>query len=178
MLLDGTYGREALFRAADHELWIARPVERPGSRPLRFETEDLGSHLAEWPVTHVIKCLCFYHPNDPEALRKEQEERLLTLYDAARTARPRAAGGDHRRQARRAGRRRRSRSVLRRLYDLGIRPDWWKLEPQATRTAWQHIGDEIRARDPFCRGVVLLGLEAQRGCAGRRRSRRRQAIRS
>ena len=51
-------------------------------------------------------------------------------------------------------------TVLRRLYDLGIRPDWWKLEPQATRTAWQHIGDEIRARDPFCRGVVLLGLEA------------------
>ena len=86
MLLDGTYGREALFRAADHELWISRPVERPGSRPLRFETEDLGSHLAEWPVTHVIKCLCFYHPNDPEALRIEQEERLLTLYDAARTA--------------------------------------------------------------------------------------------
>ena len=39
-------------------------------------------------------------------------------------------------------------------------PDWWKLEPQATRTAWQHVGDEIRARDPFCRGVVLLGLEA------------------
>jgi 5-dehydro-2-deoxygluconokinase len=51
-------------------------------------------------------------------------------------------------------------TVLRRLYDLGIRPDWWKLEPQATRTAWQRIGDEIRARDPFCRGVVLLGLEA------------------
>jgi len=51
-------------------------------------------------------------------------------------------------------------TVLRRLYDLGIRPDWWKLEPQATRTAWQHTGDEIRARDPFCRGVVLLGLDA------------------
>jgi 5-dehydro-2-deoxygluconokinase len=159
MLLDGTYGREALFRAADHELWISRPVERPGSRPLRFETEDLGSHLAEWPVTHVIKCLCFYHPNDPEALRIEQEERLLTLYDAARTAGRELLveiiAGKHGALADET-----VANVLRRLYDLGIRPDWWKLEPQATRTAWQNIGDEIRTRDPFCRGVVLLGLEA------------------
>jgi 5-dehydro-2-deoxygluconokinase len=159
MLLDGTYGREALFRAADHELWIARPVERPGSRPLRFETEDLGSHLVEWPVTHVIKCLCFYHPHDPEALRLEQEERLLTLHDAARTAGRELLveiiAGKHGALADET-----VAAVLRRLYDLGIRPDWWKLEPQATRTAWQNIGDEIRARDPFCRGVVLLGLEA------------------
>jgi 5-dehydro-2-deoxygluconokinase len=159
MLLDGTYGREALFRAADHDLWISRPVERPGSRPLRFETKDLGSHLAEWPVTHVIKCLCFYHPNDPEALRVEQEERLLTLYDAARTAGRELLveiiAGKHGPMADET-----VAIVLRRLYDLGIRPDWWKLEPQATRTAWQHTGDEIRARDPFCRGVVLLGLDA------------------
>jgi 5-dehydro-2-deoxygluconokinase len=159
MLLDGTYGREALFRAADHALWIARPVERPGSRPLRFETEDLGSHLAEWPVTHVIKCLCFYHPGDPEALRLEQEERLLALYDAARTAGRELLveiiAGKHGKLAEET-----VASVLHRLYNLGIRPDWWKLEPQATRVAWQNIGDEIRARDPYCRGVVLLGLEA------------------
>ena len=159
MLLDGTYGREALFRAADHDLWISRPVERPGSRPLRFETEDLGSHLAEWPVTHVVKCLCFYHPNDPEALRAEQEERLLTLYDAARTAGRELLveiiAGKHGPMAEET-----VATVLRRLYDLGIRPDWWKLEPQATRAAWQQTGDVIRARDPFCRGVVLLGLDA------------------
>jgi 5-dehydro-2-deoxygluconokinase len=159
MLLDGSYGREALFRAAGHELWIARPVERPGSRPLEFETDDLGSHLAEWPVTQVVKCLCFYHPDDAEALRLEQEQRLLALHDAARTvgrellveiiAGKHGASGDETVAA-----------VLRRLYDLGIRPDWWKLEPQARHTAWRNIGDTIRARDPYCRGVVLLGLDA------------------
>ena len=159
MLLDGTYGREALFRAADHGLWIARPVEKPGSRPLRFETDDLGSHLAEWPVTHTVKCLCFYHPKDPEALRREQEERLLTLKDAARTAGRELLveiiAGKHGQLGEDTIAR-----VLTRLYDLGIRPDWWKLEPQATKTAWQHIGEVIRTRDPHCRGVVLLGLEA------------------
>ena len=51
MLLDGTYGREALFDAAKLPLWIGRPVEEPGSRPLRFEgSADIGSRLVEWPV--------------------------------------------------------------------------------------------------------------------------------
>jgi 5-dehydro-2-deoxygluconokinase len=38
MLLDGKYGREALFRAADHGFWIGRPVEDPGARPLDFNS--------------------------------------------------------------------------------------------------------------------------------------------
>ena len=46
MLLDGKYGREALFRAADHDFWIGRPVEEPGSRPLDFEFGgSLGAKL-------------------------------------------------------------------------------------------------------------------------------------
>jgi len=159
MLLDGTYGREALFRAADHGLWIGRPVEKPGSRPLRFETDDLGSHLAEWPVGHTIKCLCFYHPDDSEALRREQEERLLILNDAARTAGRELLveiiAGKHGTLGEDTVAR-----VLVRLYDLGIKPDWWKLEPQPGKAAWKRIGEAIRARDPYCRGVVLLGLEA------------------
>jgi 5-dehydro-2-deoxygluconokinase len=50
--------------------------------------------------------------------------------------------------------------ALRDLYALGIKPDWWKLEPQASSEAWDAIGETIERYDPFCRGVVLLGLEA------------------
>ena len=50
--------------------------------------------------------------------------------------------------------------ALTELYDLGIRPDWWKLEPQASKAAWTNIEKVITSRDPWCRGVVLLGLEA------------------
>ena len=86
MLIDGIYGREALFRAADHPFWIGRPVELPGSRPLEFEgSADLGSALIEWPVGHTIKCLCFYRPDDPPELKARQERELLRLYAAART---------------------------------------------------------------------------------------------
>ena len=86
MLLDGKYGREALFRALDHDFWIGRPVEEPGSRPLEFEFGgSLGAKLMEWPVAHTIKCLCFYHPDDPPEMKARQERELLRLNDAART---------------------------------------------------------------------------------------------
>src|SRR5581483_4106327 len=64
VLLDETYGREALFAAARQPFWIGRPVELPGSRPVRFEFgNDIGDRLAEWPVTHTVKCLAFIHPD-------------------------------------------------------------------------------------------------------------------
>ena len=124
MLIDGTYGREALFRAADHPFWIGRPVEEPGSRPLDFEVGgDLGAKLVEWPVAHTIKCLCFYHPDDPPELKARQERELLRLHDAARTHRARTPGRDHRQQARpgrdRHGRARR-RAPLRARHQAGL----------------------------------------------------------
>jgi 5-dehydro-2-deoxygluconokinase len=159
MLLDGTYGREALFEADKLGFWIARPVEQPGSRPLDFENfPDLGSHLAEWPVTHIVKCLCFYHPDDSAELRAEQERVLLRLYDACRTVGRELLleiiSGKHGALADDTVAR-----VLTRLYDIGIKPDWWKLEAQ-TAAGWASIGAIVEQRDPFCRGVVMLGLEA------------------
>ncbi len=161
MLLDEKYGRLAMFEAAKHKFdWIGRPVERPGTRPLRFEfSQDIGSELIDWPLSHTIKCLCFYHPDDPAELKQEQQEKLRTLFDASRKvgrellieiiAGKHGKLDDHMIER-----------ALTELYDLGIRPDWWKLEPQASVTSWRNIEAVINARDPFCRGVVLLGLEA------------------
>ena len=50
--------------------------------------------------------------------------------------------------------------MLRRLYAIGVKPDWWKLEPQTSPEAWQAIDAAIAEGDPYCRGVVMLGLEA------------------
>ena len=160
VLLDETYGREALFDAARLPFWIGRPVELPGSRPLRFEfTQDIGDRLAEWPVTHTIKCLAFFHPDDPGDLRREQTATLQTLHEAARAnglellveiIASRAGALDDHTTAR----------VLDALYAAGIKPDWWKLEPQPSPAAWRAVEASIAGNDPWCRGVVLLGLEA------------------
>ena len=54
-------------------------------------------------------------------------------------------------------------SVVERLYAIGIKPDWWKLEAQPSTQAWAYITDVIKARDPLCRGIMMLGLEAPEG---------------
>jgi 5-dehydro-2-deoxygluconokinase len=159
MLLDGKYGREALFRADELGFWIGRPVEEPGSRPLEFEFGgSLGARLIEWPLSHTVKCLCFYRPDDPPELKARQERELLRLYDAARRVGRELlieiVAGKH-------GPLEESTvaDVVARLYEIGIKPDWWKLEPQ-TPAAWGRIDAAIEAGDPLCRGVLVLGLEA------------------
>ncbi|EHK58849.1 hypothetical protein MAXJ12_02921 [Mesorhizobium alhagi CCNWXJ12-2] len=161
MLIDEKHGREALFEFARSSMtWLGRPVELPGSRPLRFEfSQDIGSQLSEWPVDHCIKCLCFYHPDDPAELKAEQQQKLRALFDAARKVGRELLieiiAGKHGALDEDTIPR-----ALEELYALGIKPDWWKLEPQASSTAWGAIGAVIENHDPWCRGVVLLGLEA------------------
>jgi 5-dehydro-2-deoxygluconokinase len=161
MLLDEKHGREAMFEFARHPFsWLGRPVELPGSRPLRFEgSQDIGSALPEWPVDHCIKALCFYHPDDEPALKQAQQEKLRTLFEAARkvgrellveiiAGKHGPLGPDTIARA------------MQELYELGIKPDWWKLEPQASPAAWAAIEQTIARNDPWCRGVLLLGLDA------------------
>jgi 5-dehydro-2-deoxygluconokinase len=159
VLLDGEYGRTALFDAAAQNLWIGRPVEQAGSRPLAFVTPDLGSHLAEWPLGHTVKCLCFYHPDDPAELKERQEASLVAVYDACRTTGREflleIICSKHGLLGETTAAR-----VLDRLYGIGIKPDWWKLEAQPSDAAWRAIESAIRNGDSYCRGVVLLGLEA------------------
>ena len=166
-LLDDSYGREAMFDAAKLGLWIGRPLEQPGSRPLRFEfAQDVGARLVEWPVTHTIKCLSFYHPDDPAELKTDQQEKLRTLHEAARKVGRELLieiiAGKHGKLADDTIAR-----ALAELYALGIKPDWWKLEPQASAKAWDNIHRTIAASDPYCRGIVMLGLEAPEDELGR-----------
>ncbi len=159
-LLDDTYGRDAMFDAAKLGLWVGRPLEKPGSRPLEFEhTQDVGSRLIEWPVDHVIKCLAFYHPDDPAELKHQQQQKYIQLHEAARKVGRELlveiiAGKNGPLDRFTIAR------AMQEFYDLGIKPDWWKLEPQADPTAWDEIAKVIDKNDPYCRGIVLLGLEA------------------
>ena len=155
VLLDSTYGQKALYKAAQAGLWIGRPVEKPGSRPLDLEPMN----LAEWPVTHTVKCLCFYRPDDSGELRARQERELARVHEAARAAGRELLieiiAGKHGALDDTT-----VAAVLSRLYALGIKPDWWKLEPQKSAAAWNAIENVVKQHDPYCRGIVVLGLEA------------------
>ena len=159
ILADDRYGQDALNAATGRGWWIGRPVELPLSNPLEFEWgRSIGSHLASWPKEHVVKCLVQYHPDDTIENRLEQEAQLQALYQAVQVsghelllevipakALPQQPDTVYR--------------AMKRLYNLGIYPEWWKLEQPATE-AWPAIDALIEERDPHCRGVVLLGLNA------------------
>lgn len=161
ILADGRFGQQALFRASGSGLWIGRPIEYPATVPLAFEGgDDCGSTLKEWPVDQCVKCLVFYHPDDDEALKTIQERKVVQLFQACRRT-----GHDLLLEviASRSGHRFDERSVPRamaRFYELGVYPDWWKLETPQTDAGWEAIRDVIVQHDPHCRGVLLLGLEA------------------
>jgi len=160
VFMDGRYGQEALFRASHAGLWTARPIEKTASRPLEFECGgSLGAHMTEWPVEQVIKCLCFYHPDDSTELKSRQVRELVRAQDACRRQGREIlieiiAGKHGLLQDDTVSR------VMEELYAAGLHPDWWKLEGQSNPAAWRAIGAVIDANDPHCRGVVILGLDA------------------
>nr|WP_156631256.1 5-dehydro-2-deoxygluconokinase [Agrobacterium vitis] len=161
ILCDSRLGRDALYQASGSGLWIGRPVEWPGSRPLTLEPElgeDFGG-LTEWPVENVVKVLCFYHPDDDAALKENQENTVKRLFTAARRNRlemlleiiPSKVGSTDDDTA---------ATIIQRFYDIGVYPDWWKLEPMKTKAAWANAVDAISRNDPYTRGIVVLGLDA------------------
>ncbi|MCF6321344.1 MAG: 5-dehydro-2-deoxygluconokinase [Rhizobiaceae bacterium] len=161
ILCDSQLGQGALYDAAETGLWIGRPAELPGSRPLQLEPElglDFGN-LAEWPQDHVVKVLCFYHPDDDVETKTRQEEVLIRLFAASRRNGldflleivPSKVGECTNDTA---------AQIIHRFYDIGIYPDWWKLEPMKNNKAWEITCAAVSENDPHCRGIVVLGLDA------------------
>jgi 5-dehydro-2-deoxygluconokinase len=161
ILCDNRIGRSALHKATGTGLWIGRPTELPGSRPIAFEPElgtDLGQ-LREWARENVVKLLVFCHPDDDAQTRTTQESRAYRLFQAARrngleflleVIPSRVGPVDDKTTA----------VLIQQFYDAGVFPDWWKLEPFRTAEAWQNAVAAINRNDPRTRGIVVLGLDA------------------
>jgi 5-dehydro-2-deoxygluconokinase len=159
MLIDDTYGQNALNQVTGKDWWIGRPVEAPSSRPLEFEGGvSIGDKLKSWPREHIVKCLVFYHPNDQAQLLETQQQKILELYHAC-------CQSDHALLLELIPPENMPitdqtiPSAIQQIYDLGVRPDWWKL-PGLSSASWQEVTDIIERRSPHCYGVVMLGLDA------------------
>ena len=161
VLLDGRYGFEALAEAADLPYWVGRPIELPKSRPLEFEgSADVATELADLaaescrqvPGLTIIRTM-------RRTCASDRTGSSLRLFDACRKTRHELLieiilPGDMPVDAHTVAR------AISRIYELGVRPDWWKLEPSANPAVWENIEGAIARGDPLCRGVVLLGLSA------------------
>ena len=160
LLVDDRLGRSALHAASENDIWIGRPMEQSGVFPLAFEEgPDLGSRLAEWPVNHCVKVLAPIRTDDPADLIAYHETEIVRLADACRRTgheflfeiitgnRGKAAAPEQ------------VLELMARFYDLGVAPDWWKLEPIEDAAFWTAAGDIARANDPHLQGIIVLGKE-------------------
>ncbi|HBO37844.1 MAG TPA: 5-dehydro-2-deoxygluconokinase, partial [Pasteurellaceae bacterium] len=137
ILADTTFGQAALNEITGKKWWIGRPIEQPSSRPLRLEHGDLGSQLISWPLEHVVKCLVFYHPADSLEMKSEQDASLKQVYQACcRTGHEllieviQPADMEQKESH--------YTDMIAHFYDLGIKPDWWKL-PGVSAQTWTDI---------------------------------------
>ena len=161
VLCDDRIGRKALHSAAGTGLWIGRPCEWPGSRPLQLEPElgTDGGMLVEWAREQVVKVLCFCHPEDDTGMRHQQEKTIKQLFDNARRNKlefllevipSKVSSVDADTTA----------VLIRQFYEAGVYPDWWKLEPMADAAGWKATVEAIEHYDKHTRGIVVLGLDA------------------
>jgi len=157
ILADDVFAQDVLNKATGSHLWIGRPIEVPGSRPLELVGgRSVGTTLKAWPVEHVVKCLIYYDPDDAIELRNAQERQVEELYAACGESGheflleiiPQKSATDWENSVVRS---------IRRFYNLRVYPDWWKL-PGLSDQALRDISDLITERAPDCRGVLTLGL--------------------
>ena len=157
VLIDDVYGDQALEELTGSGTWISRAVEVAKSRPVEFVGgPNPAATIRAWPEEHVVKCNLYMHPDDDEGTRGIQERRVLQLQDACVKNDRRlllevqASPGTHYDENSMV-------ELLERFYEIGVRPDWWKVPPNAEPEVWQRIGDVVREHDPYCAGVLVLG---------------------
>ena len=159
MLLDDRTGRAALHQITSTNAWIGRPIEASGEFPLQLEAEgEIVQHLSDWPLNQTVKVLCPYRLDDDAAIRQHHEQLIVKLDRACRftghqwlleiiTAREGNSPAFDQ-----------VSSIMQHFYDLGVRPDWWKLEPALNDAYWLSVGEVIDKNDIYCQGVIVLGL--------------------
>ena len=160
VLVDDVYGYRALEELTGSGLWISRAVEVAKSRPVEFVGgPNPAATIRTWPEEHIVKCNLYMHPNDDAETKGLQEQRVLQLYDACiknerlLLLEVQASPGTTYDEYSMA-------ELLSRFYEIGVRPEWWKIPPNPDPGVWERIGDVVRKNDPYCAGLLVLGRAA------------------
>ena len=148
LFMDGGYGAAAIAKARAAGLWVARPIDRPHARALRFEEDgDVAEALARWPADVVVKCAVYLHPADAPDMLAGADRALAALHQACERA-----GRDLLLEVLSSPHgpvdETTVATLIARIYRLGVRPRWWLIEDQPRPSGWRRCGDAARAHDP------------------------------
>ncbi len=160
ILVDDLYGIEILERATGSGVWLAHALDIPRSRPVEFGGGyEVTKTLASWPADHIAKLMVYAHPDDPAEIAEAQWARMVQFTNASAASRRKILiefqapagvepGPDY------------LPRMLTEAYRRGIAPTWWKLPPLPDVQQWHAAASIIRACDPVCLGMLVLGQTA------------------
>jgi 5-dehydro-2-deoxygluconokinase len=158
LLLDNTYGAEAVRHARAQGIPVGTPVEKAGVFPLQWEREPFHA-LAEG--NSFCKVLIRYRPDWTAEARNGQFEKLLQLQTWCRHAAiPLLVEiiimreGEDEQSFEHEGRPVMLSGVIREAYARGLVPALWKIEGTASREGAAMIDAAIREQ-PVPRQVIL-----------------------
>ncbi len=161
ILLDEEYAESSLHATSDHDIWIGRPIEKAGVFPLELTEEpDIGSRLANWPVNHCVKVLAPLRNDDPKEIYEHQVKLLSQLAQACRLTNHELLLEIITKRNDKASSPEQILSLMQKLYEDNIYPDWWKLEPIENVEFWSKANDIVQQFDPYAQGIIVLGMDA------------------
>jgi 5-dehydro-2-deoxygluconokinase len=146
IVLDGPGGPGTGQPAIHGRSWTVRSVQRARSQPPGLVSADTLTALTEWPIDVTVRYQLNGDPDEEQDLQRvasacrAQGRELLVRIGPRRTQAQTARPAAH---------------VAAGIYALGVRPDWWQLEPQADVEAWGHCASVIAQHDGYCRGMLV-----------------------
>ena len=160
ILVDDELGRSALQKASDYGMWIGRPIEVSGKYPLELTNEqNLTAYLSEWPINHCVKVLAPMRMDDNLELKIQNENKILSLYNACRNTNHEFLLEIITGYSEKNTDPEQIVELIKRFYELGIFPDWWKIEPVKDKNFWKMTCEFVNSNDPYTNGVVVLGKD-------------------
>ncbi len=160
MIFGAGTDRQLLMDATGTGLWVGC-IANPGAGDRQSFDDTIGydfGGLSEWPVGRVAIAR-FEATADPDLHdRRQRNEILRMLHTATRrnglellVGLNSSLGGDAGEQA--------YVKAITGIYELGVYPDGWLIEPQSSTEEWAAICETVTSHDKYCRTVIVDGTK-------------------
>jgi len=157
LLIDEQYASAIVADALRVGVTVGTPVERAGAFPLAWATSPFERAI----TGEFAKVLVRYRPDDPEAIREAQLEKLKTLQAwCRRAAKPLvleilvARRQEPEDEFESSGRPRMIAAFVAAAYSRNLVPEFWKIEGTVSQEGARIVDDAIAAR-PEGRQIIL-----------------------